>query len=218
MLRRKVDNPEEPESETGKRENASTELQDQAETTATDAVSEAAEPATEAPAEATPAGVPGSSTPEVEPGGILEEDVRDETIEVTEATPAPAAPASPGPVAKHSPEPQTLAERLTAQQQGFGQSAADSKELQKERRAASKLQRQADRAKRKADRRAAKEARRAQGREPLAAPGGDEPALRRAADGHVAARPERSSRQLPGQGHAVMNPRHRRLPSRQMRC
>lgn len=174
MLRRKVDNPEEPESEDGTPENASSEPQDQLETTATDAKSEAAEPTPEAPAETPPAGVPESALPGVEPGGILEEEVRDETIEVTEATPAPIVPAAPGPVAQHSPEPQTVAERLAARQQGTDQPLADPKELMKERRAASKLQRQADRAKRKADRKAAKEARRAQGREPLAAPGRDE--------------------------------------------
>jgi|GEM_PF-45075 len=170
MLRRKVDNPEEPESESGALENTGADLKDQAE----EAVS------------GTEAAVPGAApedAPEVEPGGILEEEVRDEDIEVTETVAPPASPvpprtpAIPGPVARHSPEPQTLAERLTAQQQQSpGQPPVDSKELQKERRAASKLQRQADRAKRKADRKAAKEARKSQGKEPLASPGGEEPA------------------------------------------
>lgn len=125
MLRRKVDKAEEAEAETEAPESA------------------AEAPETEAP-DVTPA--------EVEPGGVLEEDVRDEAIEVS----APA----PGPVAAHSPEPQTLAERLAAQQQSAHEKAAqDQKALMKERRKASKLQRQADKAKRKADKKAAKEAR-----------------------------------------------------------
>lgn len=72
------------------------------------------------------------------------------------------APPAPGPVAHHSPEPQTPAERLTLQQQEIhGESPPDPKALLKERREASKRQRKADKEKRKADKKAAKEARKA---------------------------------------------------------
>jgi len=95
---------------------------------------------------------------EVEPEGVLEEEAQDETIEVSEGD---GAPLVPGPVAHHSPEPQTVAERLAARQSALDEPAPDSKALMKERRKASKLQRQADKAKRKADKKAAKEARKA---------------------------------------------------------
>jgi glucokinase len=63
-------------------------------------------------------------------------------------------------LAQHSPEPQTMAERLTAQQQAtHEQPAPDPKAQLKERREASKRQRKADKAKRKADKKAAKQAR-----------------------------------------------------------
>ena len=64
---------------------------------------------------------------------------------------SPAEPVDPAPIARHSPEPQTPAERLT--------SSEEHKRMSRERRAASKRQRAADKAKRKADRKAAKEAR-----------------------------------------------------------
>ncbi len=95
---------------------------------------------------------PAAEAASVEPEGILEEEARDEEIEVTE----------PGPIAHHSPEPQTAAERLTAQQQSVHQETQpDPKALMKERREASKRQRKADKVKRKADKKAAKEARKA---------------------------------------------------------
>ena len=85
MLRRKSEKGEEPaagsEAEAGESTEAEAPLA---------APGEETTPEAQAPAE-------------VEPAGILEEDVRDEEIEVT-----------PGPVANHSPEPQTAAERLTA--------------------------------------------------------------------------------------------------------
>lgn len=111
---------------------------------------------------------PESPTPKeeagVEPEGILEEDARDEEIEVTENVAAEASdsPPEPGPVARHSPEPQTLAERLTEQQRRIHEEQTqDPKAAMKERREASKRQRKADKAKRKADKKAAKEARKA---------------------------------------------------------
>ncbi len=77
-----------------------------------------------------------------------------------EAPPAPVT--EPGPVAHHSPEPQTAAERLTAQQRSIhSEEKPDPKAVLKERREASRQQRKADKEKRKADRRAAKEARKA---------------------------------------------------------
>ena len=120
MLRRKSEKGEEPAADPEVAASEPTEAEAQVPTP-----EESAAPTAETPAE-------------VEPSGILEEDVRDEEIEVR-----------PGPVANHSPEPQTPAEQLTAQQQ---------KLIHKERRAAS---RKADKEKRKANRQAAKEARKA---------------------------------------------------------
>lgn len=80
--------------------------------------------------------------------------------EAEEAAPPP--PPEPGPVAQHSPEPQTAAERLTAQQYSIhNEEAPDPKAALKERREASRLQRKADKEKRRAEKKAAKEARRA---------------------------------------------------------
>ena len=70
---------------------------------------------------------PGSAPAEVEPAGVLEEDVRDEQIEVT-----------PGPVASHSPEPRPR-RAATARQQSVHQAPEpDSKDFMKDRREASK--------------------------------------------------------------------------------
>jgi glucokinase len=163
MLRRKVDNPDEPAAETEAPEAGAPDPKDAAaEAVATSPDSPATEPET---------------APEVEPAGVLEEDIRDEEIEVTETPtappepdaspaapepPAPQTPPGPGPLARHSPEPQTMAERLAAQQQAtHEQPVPDPKAQLKERREASKRQRKADKAKRKADKKAAKQARKA---------------------------------------------------------
>jgi glucokinase len=104
------------------------------------------------PADAKPEGAPESETVKAasKPG------------EDGKSTPTPPTPTGPGPVARHSPEPQTLAERLTASQQRSTEAeTTDPKSLMKERREASKRQRQADKAKRKTDKKAAKKARKA---------------------------------------------------------
>ena len=163
MLRRKVDNPGEPAAETATPEPGATEPNDSA---------------TEAAA-TLPAGPVDKSedTPEVEAAGVLEEDLRDRQVEASQspaapsepavpeaepAPPAPKTPPGPGPIAHHSPEPQTIAERLAAQQQAtHEQPTPDPKTQMKERREASKRQRKADKAKRKADKKAAKQARKA---------------------------------------------------------
>ncbi|MFN8141884.1 MAG: ROK family protein [Solirubrobacterales bacterium] len=168
MLRRKVDQPEDQAAETGAAEAADAagtapepepvpeSAVSGSESASSESASNEPEPAQPEPGSATPevaaAGTePGSAPAEVEPAGVLEEDVRDEQIEVT-----------PGPVASHSPEPQTPAEQLTARQQSVHQAPEpDSKDFMKDRREASKAQRKADKEKRKADRKAAKEARKA---------------------------------------------------------
>lgn len=123
MLRRKVDQPEDQAAETGAAEAAEaagtapeTEPVPESAVTGSESASNEPEPAQPEPGSASPeetaaAGTePGSAPAEVEPAGVLEEDVRDEQIEVT-----------PGPVASHSPEPQTPAEQLTARQQSVHQ-------------------------------------------------------------------------------------------------
>lgn len=170
MLRRKADRPEEPAPESVEPESAAVEPEIAA--TEPENATEAVE---QVPPDSVPPVDPTPVDENVEPLGILEEEVRDETIEVSgdvpetadDATlePSEASPAVPGPVAQHSPEPQTPAERLTARQQMIHEEPEpDPKELMKQRREASKRQRQADRAKRKADKKAAKESRKARRR------------------------------------------------------
>lgn len=149
MLRRKVNKPKDPAPEEEPIESVGA---DPAEPAEAQPVA-AEEPTTEPEAADADPDVPAEAEPdtpaEVEPEGILEEDVRDEQIEVT-----------PGPVANHSPEPQTPAEQLTARQQEVhAEPVPDPKAAMKERREASKRQRKADKAKRKADKQAARAAR-----------------------------------------------------------
>lgn len=120
---------------------------------------------------ATPVEVPDTTGVPIPPAGLgdveVEEDAGKEEIEVGESAPEPAPapepPKPPSPMVMHSPEPQTPAEKLTAQQQ---------RSVLKDRRAASKAQRVADKAKRKADKKAAKEARKAARKTGASAPGG----------------------------------------------
>ncbi len=96
------------------------------------------------------------AAPVTEPVEAGKREAPDEPVEL------PAPDSSPGPVARHSPEPQTAAERLAVQQQTVhGQTGTDPKTLIKDRREASRNQRKADKAKRKADKKAAKKARKA---------------------------------------------------------
>lgn len=109
----------------------------------------------------TPAPEPAEPTDAPSPGTDEQPEAVEPSAE-TEASPPPPPPPEPGPVAQHSPEPQTAAERLTAQQQSIHDEATpDPKAAMKERREASRLQRKADKEKRKADKKAAKEARKA---------------------------------------------------------
>ncbi len=133
MLRRKVDQSEEPTPETEATENAAK--------------------SSEANLPEAPAPEPAQST---EPAQAVEAPVRDEAPKVPPPTPGP------GPVAHHSPEPQTPAERLAQQQEHIhATSNADTRDKQREMREASRLQRKADKAQRRAAKKAAKEARKA---------------------------------------------------------
>lgn len=169
MLRRRLDQPEEPASGTEAPESgeeatvapAADQAPEGTESATPEApevptpVDEAPIPVEEAPAPAEDAAAPAEEAP------APAEQAEEPPAEVAE----PELPPSPAPVAQHSPEPQTAAERLTAQQQTVHDEVEpDSKAFMKERRQASRLQRKADKAKRREDKKTAKEARKARRR------------------------------------------------------
>lgn len=150
MLRRKVDQPEEPAIEPG----------DAADTLG-DLSQDPAEQVTGAPV-GPPVTLPDPGADEQPPIPGPVGDASATELPPPAPSSVPTPPPAPGPIAQHSPEPQTAAERLAQQQHSIHTPPEpDNKEQQKERREAARLQRKADKAKRKADKKAAKEARKA---------------------------------------------------------